>query len=245
MIKRFVMFLLVILVASACSKSASPALPTITPVSGTAAVPPTSLPPIPEQTPTSAASPTPFIAFNVNPSVDSLKLRLGPGYLFDALLLLNQDEVLTVQGKAPGGEWVFVETQGGVTGWVFAELLKSDVDLQATPIIEPGNTLTIKGRVTDINGTPIQGAGFEVKQGEGDSALTNTVITDAKGEFYSYMPVYVSGTWTLTYTAIACKSNVWADTKCSTYKPGYSGTVDPQSQTVTLPQSGMLAFLWK
>jgi hypothetical protein len=60
------------------------------------------------------------------------------------------------------------------------------------------------------------------------------------------MPETASGTWTVTYTTTACTSNVWNDTTCTTYKAGYTGSIDPPTQTVTLPQSGNpLLFTWK
>ncbi len=253
MIKRILLPVLVTILLSACSKSASPALPTVTPapaaaqttVAASADSTAVVLPALPEVTPTTSASPTPFLSFEVKPSVDSLKLRLGPGYLFDALILLNTTDTLTVQGKAPGGEWVYVATADGTEGWVFAQLLETSIDLQAIPVIEPDGVVLIKGVVKDINGTPIQGVGFDVRLGTEEGAPTNVVVTDASGQFYSYLPPESSGDWTVTYSAIACNSNVWADSSCSAYKPGYSGSVDPQSQAATLPQSGELRFTWK
>ncbi len=243
MLKQYILYLCLLAGAfTACSKSASAPLPTITPGGQAGATqfvqPPT---PIPSVTP--SGSPTPFVSFEVNPAVDSLKLRLGPGFLFDALRLLNSDVVLTVQGKSPGGEWIRVIARNGAQGWVFAELLKSGVDLQAVPVIEPGGVVAIKGQVVDALGTPIQGIGFEIKpEGAGNST---TAVSDSNGEFFAFLPITATGAWTVTQTAIACKSNVWADDGCSAYKPGYSGTVEPTTQKVTLPQSGKLEFRWK
>ncbi len=229
---------------AACSKSASAPLPTLTP--GTAAdvsATPLVLPPtvIPSATP--AGSPTPFVSFEVSPAVDGLKLRLGPGFLFDALRLLEEDAVLMVQGKSPGGEWIQVTDSNGAQGWVFAELLKSAVDLQAIPVVTPEEVVVVRGRVTDVLGTPIQGIGFELKP-EG-AEISTTAVSDSNGEFFAFLPSDASGAWTVTQNAVACKSNVWADSDCSAYKPGYSGTTEPKTQTVTLPQSGTLEFIWK
>ncbi|PWH17054.1 MAG: hypothetical protein DDG60_03175 [Anaerolineae bacterium] len=235
---------LIILVSGliGCSKPASAPLPTITPgaaeISTAPVLPPTLIP-----SPTPAGTPTPFVSFQVNPAVDGLKLRLGPGFLFDALRLLDKDALLTVQGKAPGGEWIRVITTEGAQGWVFAELLTSNVDLQAIPVIEPEGLVVLRGRVFDVLGSPIQGIGFEIKSdGTGNST---TAVSDAAGEFFAFLPPGTSGTWTVTQTAVSCKANVWADANCSTYKPGYSGTVEPPSRTVTLPQQGILEFVWR
>jgi len=245
MFSRHIRYLLLLVLAlAACSKSASPPLPTITPGSIEAeTATPFTLPPtaIPSVTP--AGSPTPFISFEASPSVDGLMLRLGPGFLFDALLLLGSDARLLVQGKSPGGEWIQVTIGDDAQGWVFAELLKSDIDLQAIPVIEPEELVVIRGRVVDVLGTPIQGIGFEFKPEGADTGTT--AMSDASGEFFAFLPVGSSGTWTVTQNTVACKGNVWADESCSAYKPGYSGTVEPNQQTVTLPQSGILEFTWK
>jgi uncharacterized protein YgiM (DUF1202 family) len=241
MMKRVLVLILVVLALSACSKSASSAEPTAT----GAALTPAAFPSLPALTPTSSASPTPFTSFTVKPGVDNLNVRSNPGYLFDALLMVQQTDVLTVLGKAPGGEWMNIQTENGVEGWVFTELLTSDVDLEQVPVREPKDVLAIKGRVLDATGLPIQGVGFEVKQGTEANAATNTVVTDANGDFYSFLPATSSGTWTVTQTGIACKSNVWSNSTCATYKAGYTGTVIPQTLTVSLPQSSPLAFTWK
>jgi len=237
MVKRFLLLSLFILMLAGCSKSADTAQATATVTSPA----PGALPNLPALTPTSSASPTPFTPFAAKPGVDNLKVRVNPGYLFDALLMAQQTDSLTVQGKAPGGEWIAVQTADGVEGWVFAELLKSDVDLDRIPMREPKDVALIKGRVLDATGIPIQGVTFDLKQGD----LSNTVTTDANGDFYSYLPLDASGTWTVTQTGIACKSNVWSDKACSTYKTGYTGTVAPQTITVPLPQSSPLTFSWK
>ena len=241
MLKRILVLVLFVLALSGCSKSATSADTTAT----VAAPTPATFPSLPAMTPTSSASPTPFTPFTVNPGVDNLNVRMNPGYLFDALIMVQQTDTLTVQGKAPGGEWMAVQTAGGVEGWVFTLLLKSDVDLEQVPVREPKDVVLIKGRVLDAAGTPIQGVGFEIKQGTETNAPTNVVLTDGNGDFYSFLPATSSGAWIVSQTAIACKSNVWSDSTCSTYKAGYTGTVIPQTLTVSLPQSSPLAFTWK
>ncbi|MCS6993219.1 MAG: SH3 domain-containing protein [Anaerolineales bacterium] len=236
--------LLIVLAAllTACSKSASTPLPTIT-TSATEGATALVLPPTPLPSATPAGTPTPFSPFQVNPSVDGLKLRVGPGFLFDALRLLDKNSTLTVQGKAPGGEWIRVTAQDGAQGWVFAELLTSPVDLQAVPVIAPEGLVVIRGRVFDVLGSPIQGAGFEIRPEGAESGTT--AVSDSNGEFFAFLPPGASGTWTVTHTSVACKGNVWADSGCSTYKPGYSGIIEPKTRTVTLPQTEPLEFIWR
>jgi uncharacterized protein YgiM (DUF1202 family) len=177
--------------------------------------------------------------------VDNLNVRISPGYLFDVLMVVQPTDALNVLGKAPGGEWINIKTENEVEGWVFAELLESEVDLEQVPVREPKEVALIKGRVLDGAGTPIQGVGFDIQQGDEADAVNNPAVTDAEGYFYSYLPATASGSWTVTQVGIACKSNVWSDSTCATYKAGYTGEVDPPSLTVSLPQGNPLAFTWK
>ena len=244
MMKKCLILILMLLALSACSKSVDSLVPTATPNSAPNATQASS-PVLPAATSVSAASPTPFTSFTVKPTVDNLNVRTNPGYLFDALMMVHQADTVTVLATAPGHEWTYIQTQGGVEGWVFTQLLQSSVDLTQIPLREPKDAQLIKGRVTDASGAPIRGVGFNfAPSGQSDSP-NNTVTTDINGDFYSYLPTSASGAWTVSYTAIACESNVWSDNTCSTYKTGYSGNVDPQTISITLPQSAILTFTWK
>jgi SH3-like domain-containing protein len=188
---------------------------------------------------------TPFVPFSASVWADNVNVRTNPGYLFPSLRLIAQGTSLTILGKSPGGEWMYARIPDGTTGWVFAQLVQSDVDLQAVPVIEPQGVQLIKGRVVDLQGTPIQGVGFSVLQGDGDQPPMNHILTDSNGEFFSFMPLSASGEWNVVHDSIACKSNVWTDDTCSYYKDPYKGVVEPQSVVVTLPQTNILEFLWK
>ena len=111
--------------------------------------------------------------------------------------------------------------------------------------VRPDDVVVLTGRVLDVNGTPIRGVGLEVKQGSEAEAPSNQVVTDANGEFFAFLPAEASGVWTVSYSAIGCPSNVWSDSTCSTYKTGYTGNLEPQTISVTLPQATPLALTWK
>jgi hypothetical protein len=244
MIKRSVCLMLVLLVLAGCGKAVPGPTPTLEPT-----VAPTSVqgvfPTIPPATPASSASPTPFTSFTAKPSVDTLNLRVNPGYMFVVLRLVNKADTLTVLGSAPGHEWTFVRTEDGTEGWVFTELLESSVDLKQVPIREPTEVDVIKGRVTDAGGTPIPGVTFSAGVGTDAASSGNVAKTDANGEFYFFIPSSEAGSWLVSFTGVACDSFVWSDSTCSTFKAGYAGKVEPASGTVTLPQNGSLAFNWK
>lgn len=209
------------------------------------------LQPTPTNTPSIMPSSTPpptanlFVPFSASVWADNVNVRANPGYLFPSLRLIAQGTSLTILGKSPGGEWMYARIPDGTTGWVFTQLVQSDVDLQAVPVVEPQGVQLIKGRVVDNQGTPIQGVGFSILQGEGEQPPTNRALTDSNGEFYSFMPLSASGGWKVVHDSIACKSNVWKGDSCSYYKEPYKGVVEPQTVVVTLPQTSLLEFLWK
>lgn len=219
--------------------------PTLKPTSIKTLQPTATLTPtnIPSSTPIPTV--TPFVPFSASVWADNVNVRVNPGYLFPSLRLIAQGTSLTLLGKSPGGEWMYARIPDGTTGWVFIQLIQSNVDLQAVPVVEPQGVQLIKGRVVDLQGMPIQGVGFSILQGEGGQPLTNRALTDSNGEFYSFMPLSASGGWKVVHDSIACKSNVWKDDSCSYYKEPYKGVVEPQSVIVTLPQTGILEFLWK
>lgn len=246
MIKRSVFLILVLLVVSGCAK-AMPG-PTSTPSAAAASQAttiPGVFPTIPAATAASSASPTPFTSFTAKPAVDTLNLRVNPGTMFVVLRLVNKTDTVTVLGAAPGHEWSFVRAEDGTEGWVFTQLLESSVDLKQVPLREPSDVQVIKGRVTDAGGTPVPGASFSAGLVAQKESSGNTATTDEKGEFYFFIPGSESGAWLVSYTGIACESFVWSDSSCTTFKAGYAGKVEPPTGTVTLPQSGSLAFNWK
>lgn len=198
---------------------------------------------VPSDTP--MPSVTPFTPFVASVWADNVNVRTNPGYLFPSLKLLAKGSKFTVMGKAPGGEWVQVQLPDGKTGWVFSQLIESSVNFQEIPTIEPVDVQLIKGLVKDSAGVPIKGIGFTILQEAGGKSSSNTVLTDSNGEFYSFMPLSAKGDWTVSFNAIACKSNVWTDDSCTYYKQPYRGVVEPQSVVITLPHTAVLELVWK
>ena len=242
------------IVLSSCSLPANkePTTPVIVSYTGTSPAPSTETQlPLPSFTATFVPSitpepsATPFTPFAASVWADNVNVRTNPGYLFPSLKLLAKGTKFTVLGKAPGGEWIYSQLQDGQKGWIFSQLIESAVDLQQLPIIEPVEAQLIKGTVMDSAGLPIQGIGFTILQGKGGKTLSNTVLTDFNGEFYSFMPLSSTGDWTVTFNAIACKSNVWVDDSCAEFKSPYKGLVEPQTAVATFPQPAVMEFLWK
>ncbi len=239
--KQYLLLAVCLLLISGCSRSMGtlPPTPTVQNVIDAAvSTLPAPFPTIPPLTPTSSSSPTPFTAFTVKPSVDNLKVRVNPGYLFEALMMVQQTDELTVLGISPGSEWAYIKTSDGTEGWVFSQFLTSTVDLTKVPVREPKNVTAIKGRVMDISGLPISGISFSLIQTGSTETPGNAVQTDTAGNFYAFLPDTASGSWTLSFSGINCTSIVWADSTCAALKPGFTGNIDPQTMAITLPQTG-------
>ena len=233
--------LITLLVLAACSPS-TPAPPAVTPTPEASPALPATWTPSPPPTETPLPSPTPFKPFEAKALADNLNLRANPGYLFEVLQMLAKDTPFQVIAKSPGGEWIYVELADGKTGWVFAQLIATDQDLQQAPIREPEEVQLITGTVKNANGQPINGIQFMI-QGAGASAPRTDALTDDSGIFYAFLPAASAGKWYVSFTAVSCAS-VTMDKDCNCLN-GECGTVEPALINVTLPQVEPLEFLWQ
>jgi hypothetical protein len=199
----------------------------------------------PSLTPTNTEvpSPTAFTAFTARVWANNVNLRTNPGYLFSVSRVLEEGAEFSVMGKSPGGEWLFVKRPDNVTGWVYTILVESDHDLKAIPVIQPTGVQTVTGRLLTTSGEPINGVKFAITQGSGTNAPRNDAVTDSDGLFIAFMPSGASGEWMVSFTSISCTSIVY-DPDCNN-RPEYAGTVVPESQMITLPYTGELAFTWQ
>jgi hypothetical protein len=188
---------------------------------------------------------SPYVPFTIATTVENAVLRAGPGALFNAKTTLALNSQLTVIGVAPGCEWIFVITTFDTTGWVFAGLLEVKPELAIVPLIQPADVQLVRGQVLGPDRHPITGIQFALIEGVGATGTPprTDAVTDSNGIFYAFLPLTAAGTWTVSYTAIACTSNLMnANCQCIT---GDCGKPDPEITTVSLPATGMLTFGWK
>jgi hypothetical protein len=240
----FLIFFLTALFLFGCA-AGSPAGENIPPVSeAVIATEPPLPPPAPTEmpAPAEAPTPTPYTPFTVSSMVDHANIRTNPGKLFEVIASASQGGLMQVLGKAPGGEWFFIRQENGVQGWIFGQLLETDQDLQAVPVFMPANVMVLEGRIMKENGQPVSGIQFAFVQEQNGQMLRNDGNSDENGIFFVFMPVEISGTWTVSYTAISCSSNTM-DAACNCLE-GVCGTVAPSVQTITLPQVEPVLFSW-
>lgn len=246
--RHFLIFSIVLVLLASCNFSRTPA-PTEIAVEQTSSAmtstpqTETTPPPTLEPAPVEPAIVPPYVPFYVVTQVDNLVLRANPGQLFEAKTTLPNASRLLVLGRAPGGEWLLVQTPLERTGWVFAQFVTSEGDLSLVPVIQPADMQTVRGRVLDESGNPITGVQFAVVQDKAGSPPRNDAITDETGTFYAFMPVNTTGTWAVSFTAITCTSNVM-DKDCNCLE-GVCGGPTPASISITLPLDELLEFSWK
>jgi uncharacterized protein YgiM (DUF1202 family) len=256
--KLLIIFLATLLLLSGCSlfspiEAEATQIPTLPPAPPT--IQPPTFTPSSTQTPAETAtpaltatplvtpSPVPFVPFTVTVAVDNVNLRNNPGYLFSVLRILHINDTVLVLGKSLGDEWFLVQTNSFVTGWVFGKLIQTDERLNLAPVFQPSDAQLITGKVVNEQGIPISGLQFAFVQGEGSNAPRNDAVTNVDGIFYAFMPLNISGVWTVSYVAIACTSNVM-DADCNNI-PGMGTNVDPSTIQITLPANQSLNFIWK
>ena len=188
--------------------------------------------------------PSPFVPFYAATNAENVILRAGPGVKFAAKTTLTQGLQLLVLSRAPGGEWIFVQTSFESTGWVSAGLLKSEKDLQSAPLMQPPDVQVIRGRVLNEKNEPVTGLSFGILE-DVEGAKSFSAITDASGFFYGFLPIIAGGAWSVTFDKATCGSNTM-DKDCNCI--GACGSASPESVRVTLsgvPQAEMMVFQWR
>ncbi|MGE5073808.1 MAG: SH3 domain-containing protein [Anaerolineae bacterium] len=211
------------------------AIPTFT------AAPATSTPVLPTVAPT-VAQETAVGTLYVTVSADNVNLRTRPGTTFPVSRLLAKGTRLQLLGHTPGGEWLYVQTDSNVQGYILSWLVEGGHDGGKTPEVQPGDVQVVRGRVVDRAGVPVSGIGFAVTQGTGPKAPRADATTDENGMFYAFLPQTATGTWLVSYASVACTSNTM-DASCNCI--GTCGTADPTSRPVTLPSDEILQFVWR
>lgn len=171
--------------------------------------------PLPSATPTPRPTPTPYQPIPGKILFDAMRLRRGPGFLFETLRQYPVDQTITLLGRAPGNNWFYVQTADGSTGWMKMEGIDLDGNFYDAPEVTPDHVVIVHGRVFGTNGSPASDLALLV-QPKGDDSPTKQDVgkTDVTGRFYIYLPEGTSGEWTIAITAYGCGSSA-VDRNCS------------------------------
>jgi hypothetical protein len=115
--------------------------------------------------------------------------------------------LVKIIGKAPGGSWVAVSVPGGQLGWMYAQYLGIEISdsLDDVAQLEPAQSLTIEGLVTDDVGQPVENVGVGVALG---GPVDYPDFSDEEGRFAVFVPDTQSGPWVVSIQGVGCLSRL-------------------------------------
>ena len=195
---------------------------------------PTSTPqpfPSPTITPKATATDTPFVPIQGMITVDNIKLRSGPGFLFDTVSLYPNGDRVLVYGRSQGDNWYFVQTSDSRSGWMKMEFVALAGSMDDLPVIAYTDANVINGHVRNKTGEPMSDIGIIIFPVNSDNGTnSDNAVTDSSGSFYLFLPKNLRGDYTIGINAHSCSSNA-VDAQCQ-FLYGY-----PSAQSITLPNT--------
>jgi len=172
-------------------------------------------------------------------SAFSVNLRNGPSTLHTVIGSYPGGTELLVTSRVAENDWVEVDINGHI-GWMFAELLVIEGNMNSLPIITFPDSLAIRGRVEDTDGNPIRGITVSVFYHSTQGELRVNVSSDQDGEFSAYLPKDLVGTLDVQVTGRECHSPV-VDFECQ-----LDNYIQLEDRVfVTIPQYEDIIFLYK
>ncbi len=212
------------------SPQAASATPTYPPPITTEPVTPTHTP-LPSATPTPHPTPTPYQPISGSILFDAMRLRRGPGFLFETVRQYPVDQTISLLGRAPGNNWFYAQTTDGFTGWMKMEGIELDGNFYDAPEVTPDRVVIIRGRVFGTNGSPASDLSLMIQpKGDDTTSMQDVGRTDVTGRFYIYLPEGTRGEWTLALAAYGCESSA-VDRNCSLIGKF------PEPSLITLPDA--------
>jgi hypothetical protein len=205
---------------------------------------PTNIPLTPSPIATETLLPTPTLspqpqAISALVNVDVVNFRNGPGTVFNVLFKALKGTPLALLGKDQGSNWVLARSPEGNIGWIILTFITIQGDISNLPTLPIDYAYTIKGRVVDSSGAPIEGLTIAIYQQAGDGERRTDSTTLANGEFSAFVPLTEIGTWNVSVVGISCTSRI-VDASCK-----YSGHFDPVYTTLVLPQQNLIEFIYQ
>jgi hypothetical protein len=168
-----------------------------------------------------------------------VNLRNGPSTLHKVIGSYEGGTEVLVTSRVAESDWVEVEI-GDHVGWMFAELLDIDGNVNSLPVITFPDSLAVRGRVEDTEGNPIRGITISVFYQSPQGELRVNVSSDQEGDFSAYLPQDILGTLDVQITGRECNSPV-VDLGCQ-----LDGYIQLEDRTfITIPQQADIVFLYE
>lgn len=173
-------------------------------------------------------------------TVTSINMRSGPTTVHEVVGTYNIGTLVTILGQTPDGDWLYVQPRDNNFGWMYADYVKSYVDVTGIPVMVPTGSVVFHGKVTNTaDNSGVSRVNLAVLQGTGDEVLRADVFTQDNGEFDIYLPGDSSGIWRVVIVGTSCDSNIMSDA-CT-----YTGAYTPDlGITFTLPEIPPLEFTY-
>lgn len=147
---------------------------------------PTKVPPTNTQQPSATFTPSgPYDAI-INAAY--LNLRTGPGTFFEVEKTYVEENTLLAISRTADNEWVYVETEDDLSGWMSTSYLSFSNDPSLLPIANIEDMTVIQGRVEDSDGNPISGINIAIINREGSQELRTDAYSDSQGEWMAIIP---------------------------------------------------------
>ncbi|MDH5506356.1 MAG: SH3 domain-containing protein [Anaerolineae bacterium] len=115
-------------------------------------------------TPTTTPSPTPTATPTATPTLTATPLpmaevtsanvyvREGPGTVYYSVTTLSQGAQVQVIGRNLDGTWFLIQLEDDEQGWIAADAVKFDGEVEALPIVDAPPTPTRKITISVLNG---------------------------------------------------------------------------------------------
>jgi hypothetical protein len=190
--------------------------------------------------PTYTQSLTPTVSYSGLPAsvnVTSIVLRNGPSILFEKITTFPEGTQVTIMGRVPNAEWVWVITPKASSGWMASQFLSSH-DLTGVPIIDVPSSITITGNVVDTSDLGVDGVDVAIFQGNGADRRRTDTYSGSDGSFTVYLPDTSQGVWNVEPVGIKCTSRIM-DASCKS-----TGSITNPGFTVSLPQTIIISFIY-
>ena len=191
-------------------------------------------------TPTETQPPNTDSVMEGETTVTSINMRSGPTTVHDVVGTYNIGTLVTILGQTPDGDWFYVQPRDNNFGWMYADFVKSYVDIVNVPVMVPTDSIVFHGKVTNAaDNTGVSNVNLAVLQGTDEEVTRADVYTMENGEFDIYLPDDSIGIWRVVIVGTACDSNIMTD--ACTYTGAYSPDL---GITFTLPDIPPLEFTY-